>query len=803
MRYTDKTNQLLNISAEIALQCGARFIGSDHILYAMFFMQDGSSQFLRSYVKENAISEKMVRSLGYTRVEGMSNDAKLVLESGEDSAKDFGFAEVFPLHVLYGILDPLKKNRAANLLYSCSVNLAQMRTGLTNLFRTYKTKPENETINRDSQNLVKAGDKTVSVEEKSVMQFLDDITEKARRKIFDPVIGRDDEIERTLQILTRRTKNNPILVGEPGVGKSAIIEGIAQRIVNNEEPMFSNKRILSLDLAAMLAGTQYRGEFEERMKSVINYVVSSGDVILFIDEIHMIVGAGATEQGAMDAANIIKPLLARGELSTIGATTLDEYKKYIEKDPAFERRFMQVIVNPPSVEATINILSGIKDKYEKHHRVKIDHTAIVAAATLSDRYITNRFLPDKAIDLLDEACSMVGILERQDADLKKIRQEINTLEQQKMRDISSGNYEGIIELDNKIRMLNYELSENEKVQKMNSVNSRSVTAEDIAEVIARWTNIPIKNITDEESEKLLKLETQLKKRVIGQDSAVAAVAKAVRRARAGLKDLNRPIGSFMFVGPTGVGKTELSKALAEVLFGSEKDLIRFDMSEYMEKATISRLIGAAPGLVGFGEGGQLTETVRKKPYAILLFDEIEKAHKDIFNLFLQILDDGRLTDSQGRLVDFKNTIIIFTSNIGAEYALKMSYAKTEMERQSAFEMQHNALKRVMRPEFLNRIDEIVIFNALDRNSIAKIANLLLSSLTQKLKMQGINIAISKKAANYIISLVDNKEYGARPLKRALQSKLVDPISDMLLRKEIVSNMTVFVDFDGQDLVVHK
>ena len=631
-----------------------------------------------------------------------------------------------------------------------------------------------------------------------------DLTERARKGQLDPVIGRSAEIERVIQILSRRTKNNPVLIGEPGVGKTAVVEGLAQAIVEGKVPEnLKNMRIFSLDMGSLLAGTKYRGDFEERLKNAIDEIKNLGNIILFIDEIHNIISAGSSEGGSLDAANILKPMLARGELNTIGATTIDEYRKYIEKDSALERRFQPVMVDPPSVDNTILILYGLRDKYETHHKVRISDAAVAAAAILSDRYITDRYLPDKAIDLIDEACSRKRMrCYTQPDEVTHLQDHIAELQQQIDRANENEDYERCIALKKERDKLNQQLAECKMKWNSNmSSDNLEVTEDDIADIVSDWTKIPVTKLNEAESQKLLHLEETLHARVIGQEDAVRTVAQAVRRARAGLKDSNRPIGSFMFLGPTGVGKTELCKALAEAMFGDENLMIRFDMSEYMEKINVSRLTGSAPGYVGFEEGGQLTEKVRRKPYSVILFDEIEKAHPDIFNLLLQIMDDGRLTDSHGRTVSFKNCIIIMTSNIGANEIGKsaLGFANNSQQMEQLKERQIEALKRTMKPEFINRLDEVVIFSRLGKDDIDKICDIMLANLAKKLNERDIALKVSRKAKAYIVDHGTDEEYGARPLRRTIRNLVEDVLSEKILAGEIKRGNTVWIDADDSGL----
>ena len=637
----------------------------------------------------------------------------------------------------------------------------------------------------------------------------EDMTEKAKAGKLDPVIGRDEEINRIIEILSRRKKNNPILRGEPGVGKSAVVEGLAQAIVEGRVPeQLKNKKVFSLDMASLLAGTKYRGEFEDRLKKAIDQLNKRGDTILFIDEIHTIVGAGSTE-GSLDAANILKPQLARGELQTIGATTLEEYRKYFEKDSALERRFQTVTVDPPSVEDTITILKGLRSKYEAHHGVEITDSALTAAAVMSDRYINDRFLPDKAIDLIDEAASRKRInASSLPAEIKKLEDDI------KAADSAIKSYYEMQEFDKEAEVKKSRLQLEKQLKEAKSKwtidsapNQKSIDDTDIANIVSSWTKIPVTKLTQSESEKLLGMEDILKKRVIGQDEAVEAISRAVRRARVGIKDPKRPIGSFIFLGPTGVGKTELSKALAEAIFGDENLMIRVDMSEFMDKISVSKLIGSAPGYVGFEEGGQLTEKVRRKPYSVVLFDEIEKAHPEVFNILLQILDDGVLTDSHGRKVDFKNTIIIMTSNIGASEIKampKLGFGSASQEDyENMREVQMSALKRTLKPEFINRIDDIIIFRSLQDNDMSKIISVMTDSLQKRLAAKDIHIQVSDGAKQLIVEKGSNKEYGARPLRRALQRMIEDELSERILKGEFSIGDKISIDVSDGKLTFVK
>ena len=645
-------------------------------------------------------------------------------------------------------------------------------------------------------------------------QFGTDLTQKARDGKLDPVIGRGKEIERIIQILCRRTKNNPVLIGEPGVGKSAIVDGLAQAIVNGQVPdLLTGKIVFSLDITSMVAGTRYRGDFEERLKKAIDGIKRAGNIILFIDEIHMILGTGSTGEGGIDVANVLKPMLARGELQTIGATTVEEYRKYFEKDAALERRFQPIMVEQPTVSDTIEILQGLKEKYEQHHKVEITDEAVSAAAILSDRYITDRFLPDKAIDLIDEAASRKKIQSfTTPPEIRRLEDRIKEVELNKSEAARHEQYERADRLKHERDSL---VEQKEKLQAEWNNRSHdvklSIGEEEIAEIVSEWTGIPVRKITEGESEKLQHLEEILHKRVIGQDEAVTAVAKAIKRARAGLKDPKRPIGSFIFLGPTGVGKTELAKALAEAMFGDENLLIRVDMSEYMEKHNVSKLIGSAPGYVGYDEGGQLTEKVRRKPYSVVLFDEVEKAHPEVFNILLQILEDGRLTDSHGRVVSFKNTIVIMTSNIGAQEIGKMraplgfgtSSGREEAEYENMKERQMDALKEAMKPELINRIDEIIFFHRLTRDDLEKIADIMFASLEKRLDERSVTVTVSREAKDYIVGEGYNEEYGARPLRRTIQRLVEDRLSEMLLTGRISDGDKVNVAMRDGELCFDK
>jgi ATP-dependent Clp protease ATP-binding subunit ClpC len=664
----------------------------------------------------------------------------------------------------------------------------------------FRAEPDNQ---ENTAEPVSAG---IKKDNSALDKFGIDLTEQARMGRLDPVIGRSKEVERIIQILSRRTKNNPVLIGEPGVGKTAVVEGLAQAIVSNDVPeTLKGKRIFSLDVSAMVAGTRYRGDFEERFKNALQ-VIKEQNYILFIDEMHMIMGAGDSEGGSMNAGNILKPMLARGELHTIGATTIDEYRKHIEKDAALERRLAPIMVDPPGVEDTIKILQGLRERYEIHHKVKITDEAIEAAAKLSDRYISDRYLPDKAIDLIDEASSKVRIKNLiVPADIKEIEEKLHATVNSINQAVKKEEYEKAAKLKKEQEELEKQLIEvRQKWGLKKSDEELSIGEAEIASIVSEWTHIPVASLTEEESQRLMRLEETLERRVIGQEEAVKAVAKAVKRARAGLKDPKRPIGSFIFLGPTGVGKTELTKALAEGIFGDESLLIRIDMSEYMEKANVSKLIGAPPGYIGHDEGGQLTEKVRRKPYSVILFDEIEKANPDVFNILLQLLDDGRLTDSHGRVVSFKNTIVIMTSNIGAGDISKMKRvgfsAGEEEETYEEMKLKMlDALKKTMRPEFINRIDDIIIFRRLEQDTLYKIADLQVAELQKRLSDKDIKISLSAEARNYVVEKGSDLTYGARPLKRAMQKLIEDRLSEKIIQKELKEGDSVTVEIENDEL----
>ena len=812
--FTERARIAISEAHNTACALGHRYIGSEHIVAGL--VKEGSGVAAKVLEKADITEEKVIEKI--TELTG-SNDAldeetelpltprtKRILQLSAMEARQMGHNYIGTEHLLMAILRD-GESVGVRVLVSLGLNVRQVYEEVIEALSTGVTEPS-------ATGAYQAVKKSKGKSSTPVLdEYGRDLTELARENKFDPVIGRSREIERVTQILSRRTKNNPCLIGEPGVGKTAVVEGLAQKIAAGDVPeLLKSKRLVSIDLSAMIAGAKYRGEFEERLKKVINEVTQSSDVILFVDEFHTIVGAGNAE-GSLDASNILKPFLARGELQLIGATTLKEYKKYIEKDAALERRFQPVTVGEPTVDETVEILKGIRDKYEAHHGVTITDEALKAAAQMSARYITDRFLPDKAIDLIDEASSKKQ-LSSQTAppDLKEKEKQLEKLTSEREEAVNAQEYEKAAEIRDKEKAVQTELDELKKNWKGSGTSSELVvTEDDIAEILSDWTNIPASKLKQEEMDKLRHLEDTLHNRVIGQNEAVTAVAKAIKRGRAGLKDPKRPIGSFLFLGPTGVGKTELTKALAEAMFGSENSLIRVDMSEYMEKHAVSKFIGSPPGYVGYEEGGQLTEKIRKHPYSVILFDEVEKAHPDVFNIMLQILDDGILTDAQGRRVDFKNTVIIMTSNLGASEILgtgssKLGFNNTEdskSEKDTIKDKVMAEVKRAFRPEFLNRIDEIIVFDRLEKEDIKKIAGLMLSSLEKRLADNEIKVTFTDKAVERISDEGFDKVYGARPLRRAIQSRIEDMLSEKIIDGEISAGDTVSVDYDGENFVANK
>lgn len=804
--FTEKANKALNLAIESAEEMRHNYVGTEHILYGL--VKEGSGVAATALnecgVTEDALREKLESINGTMSLVELTPDdftprTKRVLRAAVIISSKTGYTYVGTEHLLLAILSE-SDSYAVAFLEELGVSverLAQavskgMQGGADDGFGGF----ENESAPNGSQKGGSALDK-----------FGRDLTQAAKNGEIDPVIGREKEIQRVIQILSRRTKNNPVLIGEPGVGKTAVAEGLALEIAKGNVPeILKDKRVVSLDLTGMVAGAKYRGDFEERIKAAIDEVKKSKNTILFIDELHTIVGAGAAE-GSADAANILKPSLARGDFQVIGATTLNEYRKYIEKDAALERRFQPVKVGEPTPEQAVQILKGLRDSYEAHHKVKITDEAINAAVTLSSRYIADRYLPDKAIDLIDEGASKVRLASLTSPDnVKELEDEIADYEKEKASAINEQDFERAARLRDEQKGLQTKLDDaKKKWQEQQKGNSGEVTAEDIAKIVSEWTGIPVVQLTKEESERLLNMENVLHERVIGQSEAVTAIAKAIRRGRVGLKDPKRPVGSFIFLGPTGVGKTELCKALAEAMFGDENAMLRLDMSEYMEKHTVSKLIGSPPGYVGFEEGGQLTEKVRRKPYSVVLFDEIEKAHPDVFNMLLQILEDGRLTDSQGRTVDFKNTVIIMTSNIGAKLltekhsSLGFTDENSEnKETENTKELVLGELKKAFRPEFINRIDDIIVFDRLSKNEIKEIAVKMLAGLKKRLSDMEIEIEFTDEAVSAIADKGFDEVYGARPLRRAITSDIEDPLSEKMLDGTIKAKSKVKCDFaDGK------
>lgn len=810
-RFTDDAQRVLSFAQEAALELGHDYVGTEHVLIGLTKVKNGvAAKALEELdiVTEDifeAVEEHVGRGNKKATSIYMTPRVKHVLELAVQVANRMNHNYVGTEHILLGLLSD-GGGVAVGILRAMNIRTDDIVEAIRHILGSSTN--GNHSGQEGANNNGDLGELT---------DFATDLNESAKQGKIDPVIGRDTEIQRVIQILSRRTKNNPVLIGEPGVGKTAIAEGLAQRIVNGNVPeILRNKRIISLSISSMLAGAKYRGEFEERLKKAIDEVQQHDDMIIFIDEIHTLVGAGATE-GAMDAANILKPVLARGEFQVIGATTLDEYKKHIEKDAALERRFQPVQVGEPNEEDALEILRGLRDRYEAFHKAKITDEALKAAVTLSSRYITDRFLPDKAIDVVDEAASKVRMKVFSAApDVKALEDRLNTVKKEKEAAVTSQDFEKAAKLRDEEQVLVKEIDDKKTVAKEESDQKLIVTEDDIAAVVAQWTGIPVAKIAEEESETLLHLEDELHKCVIGQDDAVTAVAKAVRRARAGLKDPKRPIGSFLFLGPTGVGKTELARALASSLFGDESAMIRLDMSEYMEKHTVSRLVGAPPGYVGYEEGGQLTDAVRRKPYSVILLDEVEKAHADFFNILLQVLDDGRLTDSQGRTVDFRNTVIIMTSNLGAKALHKNStelgfLAPKKAESHSndskridfkeAKKSVLDAVKRHFRPEFLNRIDEMIVFHPLTEEDLTKIVTILMSDVIKRLGERDLHLEITPEAMKLLVKEGSDFTMGARPLKRAIQRLIEDPVSDLILKGEAIAGKTIKANAKDNDIVV--
>ena len=809
-RFTDDAQRVLSFAQEAALELGHDYVGTEHVLIGLIKVKNGvAAKALNELgLSAETIIEDVEEHIGRGNKKAssvyMTPRVKHVLELAVEVANHMNHNYVGTEHILLGLLSD-GGGVAVGILRNHNIRANDIVDTIRTILGSSDSASHSGEDRKDNSSLGELAD------------FGTDLNESAKQGKIDPVIGRDKEIARVIQILSRRTKNNPVLIGEPGVGKTAIAEGLAQRIVNGNVPeILRNKRIISLSISSMLAGAKYRGEFEERLKKAIDEVQKHDDMIIFIDEIHTLVGAGATE-GAMDAANILKPALARGEFQVVGATTLDEYKKHIEKDAALERRFQPVLVGEPSEEDALEILKGLRDRYEAFHKAKITDEALEAAVSLSSRYITDRFLPDKAIDVVDEAASKVRMKVFSAApDVKALETQLADVKKEKEAAVTAQEFEKAAEMRDEEKRIEKEINDKKKAAKENSDAKLVVTDEDIASVVAQWTGIPVSKIAQEESESLLHLEEELHKRVIGQDEAVVAVSKAVRRARAGLKDPKRPIGSFLFLGPTGVGKTELARALAVALFGDETAMIRLDMSEYMEKHTVSRLVGAPPGYVGYEEGGQLTDAVRRKPYSVILLDEVEKAHADFFNILLQVLDDGRLTDSQGRTVDFRNTVIIMTSNLGAKalrkdspelgfLAAKKADSNTEdisvVNFKEAKKSVMDSVKRHFRPEFLNRIDEMIVFHALTSNDLKQIVTILMDTVVKRLGDMGLSLEISSAAMDLLVKEGSDFSMGARPLKRAIQRLIEDPISDLILQGNAPEGAIIKADVEDEHIVV--
>ncbi|SFQ87202.1 ATP-dependent Clp protease ATP-binding subunit ClpC [Priestia endophytica DSM 13796] len=797
-RFTERAQKVLALAQEEALRLGHNNIGTEHILLGI--VREGEGIAAKALLALNLGTDKVQKEVESLIGRGQevaqtvhyTPRAKKVIELSMDEARKLGHSYVGTEHILLGLIRE-GEGVAARVLNNLGVSLNKARQQVLQL------------LGSNEANANHQGSGTPNANTPTLDGLARDLTAIAREGSLDPVIGRSKEIQRVIEVLSRRTKNNPVLIGEPGVGKTAIAEGLAQQIVNNEVPeILRDKRVMTLDMGTVVAGTKYRGEFEDRLKKVMDEIRQAGNIILFIDELHTLIGAGGAE-GAIDASNILKPSLARGELQCIGATTLDEYRKYIEKDAALERRFQPIQVDEPTADESVQILQGLRDRYEAHHRVSITDEAIEAAVSLSDRYISDRFLPDKAIDLIDEAGSKVRLRSfTTPPNLKELEVKLETVRKEKDASVQSQEFETAASLRDTEQRLREELEQTKKEwkEKQGQENSE-VTVDDIAMVVSSWTGIPVVKLAQEETERLLKLEEILHSRVIGQDEAVKAVSKAVRRARAGLKDPKRPIGSFIFLGPTGVGKTELARALAEAMFGEEDAMIRIDMSEYMEKHSTSRLVGSPPGYVGYEEGGQLTEKVRRKPYSVVLLDEVEKAHPDVFNILLQVLEDGRLTDSKGRTVDFRNTVLIMTSNVGAEALKRNKYVgfNVQDESENYKDMKGKVmdeLKRAFRPEFLNRIDEMIVFHSLEKEHLRYIVTLMADQLIKRLKEQDIELELTEEAANKIAEEGFDPEYGARPLRRAIQRHVEDRLSEELLKGNVQKGQKVVLDVkDGE------
>lgn len=806
-KFTKRAHDALQFSQQVAGELGHGYVGTEHLLLGLIRGEDSvAARALKNQgVAEKDLIEKLQAITGSGDVttaepQDFTPRAKRVIEMSLREALKMGTGYIGTEHLLLALLRE-SDSIAVKLLISMEVSPQKIYEDIMSMLGEGDK-------NQDGNPMGKHGRKAGKTDTPTLDQFSRDLTVMAREQKFDPIIGRDKEIERVIQVLSRRTKNNPCLVGEPGVGKTAIAEGLAQKIVEGNIPeILKDKRVVSLDLSAMVAGSKYRGEFEDRIKKALDEIRASGNVILFIDELHTIIGAGAAE-GAIDASNILKPSLARGEIQVIGATTLDEYRKHIEKDAALERRFQPVKVEQPTEDEAIGILKGLRDKYEAHHQVHITDESIEAAVKLSNRYITDRFLPDKAIDLVDEAASRVRLRTfTAPPNVKELEQKLEELEKEKESAIKTEEFEKAGAIKKKQNEIKQQLEqEKNEWQTRHTKSTQVVTEDEIAEIVASWTGIPVRRLAEEESERLRNMEEILHKRVIGQEQAVQAVSKAIRRGRVGLKDPNRPIGSFLFLGPTGVGKTELTKALAEALFGDENSMIRIDMSEYMEKHSVSKLIGSPPGYVGYDEGGQLSEKVRRKPYSVILFDEVEKAHPDVFNILLQVLDDGHITDAQGRRIDFKNTVVIMTSNIGARNIIspkRLGFASSDNEARNYEDMKKNVMeevKRLFRPEFINRIDEMIVFHPLSQEHIKEIVSIMVNQLANRIqKNMGITIEISDSAKEHLAKSGFDQAYGARPLRRAIQSKIEDKMAEQILEGKIKEGNHVIINLENEEL----
>ena len=806
-KFTNKAKKVIEIANDISIELGHKYIGTEHILYGLVKEGEGiaAKVLMNKGITEDKVIKKTEEMLGRGKQikesMGFTPRSKKVLENAFLEAKRVGYNFIGTEHLLLAILKE-EDCIAVKIITELNIEISKIYTEIARVIN----EEENQDINKE----ITKGKGSFALTP-TLNQFGEDITLKAEEGKYDNIIGREQEIERIIQILSRRTKNNPCLIGEPGVGKTAIIEGLAEKIVNGDVPeILKEKRIVNVDISGMVAGAKYRGDFEERIKKALNEVKKVGDVILFIDEVHTIVGAGAAE-GAIDAANILKPLLARGEIQLIGATTIEEYRKYIEKDSALERRFSPVNVEQPSEKETIEILKGIRDKYEAHHNVKITDEAIETAVKLSSRYITDRFLPDKAIDLIDESASQVRMkIYNEPDEIKMLQEKIDIIMKEKEEAIYNQEFEKAATIRDEEKELKDRLEKSLNLwRKKKTKDIIEITEDNITEVISKWTGIPVQKLSQDDNEKLKNLEEKLHERIIGQDEAVKAVAKAIRRGRVGLKDPKRPIGSFLFLGPTGVGKTELSKAISEILFENENAMIRLDMSEYMEPHSVSKLIGSPPGYIGFDNGGQLTEKIRRKPYSVILFDEIEKAHPDVMNLLLQILEDGRLTDSQGREVNFKNTVIIMTSNLGARHITEkktLGFGETSKENEEYEEIKKEVikeLKRELRPEFINRIDEIIVFHKLNDEDMKKIAQIMLKQVENRLKEQKFLIEIDESVASLIIDKGIDKTFGARPLRRTIQNLIEDKISEEILDGKLNKNKKSTINVVENEIVVNQ